>query len=145
MKLPDRRRFWIAGLGVLLGALILWLLLGYWIPQGSERFYVLLPPLALGLVAACSLQPWQDAKQWLRGALVVVGFWIVLCTAGSLLFFGCLCIPEILVAAYFILALKLLMIAPLHLGQKLVPASLAGAGSWRRHLVPILAVPLLVP
>jgi len=169
MKLPGIARSWVAIAGVLLAAVAVWWLLGFWVAHGSERFYLVLPPLALGLMAARSAQPWQDTKQWLRGAYVVLGFWIVLCTAGSLVLFGGLWLPEVLLAAYFILALKLLLMAPLRLGQQIWggrtirvgPANQAGPdlsttvpvplgsrhlrGFWSQQLIALLAAPLIIP
>jgi fermentation-respiration switch protein FrsA (DUF1100 family) len=148
MKLPSIHRSWMAIAGVLLAALAVWWLLGFWVAHGSERFYLVLPPLALGLVAASSAQPWQDAKQWLRGAYIILGFWIVLCTAGSVLLFGGLWLPEVLLAAYFILALKVLLMAPMRLGHHLWRGTAsveAPRGFWSRQLIALLAAPLLIP
>src|SRR5258708_7027535 len=92
MKLTSVRRPWMAVVGVFLAALLVCWLLGFWIAHGSERFYLLLPPVALGLVAVRSPQPWQDTKQWLRGAYVILGFWLVLCTSYNLLLY-CMVLP----------------------------------------------------
>src|SRR5947209_12588230 len=106
---------------ILLLAVVGWWLLGFWVVRGSERFYLLLPPVALALWSLRFPDGWRGFRPHLRGA--------ILYTLGLLLFAlayayfltsmilrdasmsavrGAM-LREALVMAYFLAAIKLLL------------------------------------
>jgi pimeloyl-ACP methyl ester carboxylesterase len=94
--------------GVMVVGVSSWLLLGLWIAGGSERFYLLLPPLVVLMVLATAAEP----RQWLRGQ-VGLAFFFVACLALLGTAYGWFwtqttpvrlvrLVPEILLATYFL-------------------------------------------
>jgi uncharacterized protein len=117
--------FITAVLSVALGA---WLVLGAWIPSGSERFYCLLPPVAFLLLAVSIKEP----RRWFRAktqqavifllclALVATAYAWFWATAVGVPVIGLL--PEIVLAVYFLAGVVLLCDGARHV--------LRGAGRW---------------
>ncbi len=112
---------------------LLWWLLGFWVPGGAERFYLLLPPVFLAYFLTSSPGAWRELKQLvlpLGTLLVVLG---VLCTlygrgmaswAGgtSRELFPSGIRFEVLIAVYFATAVILLILVSRDALRKLVRA-----------------------
>jgi fermentation-respiration switch protein FrsA (DUF1100 family) len=58
--------------GLLLAGLVTWWSLGAVVPGGAERFYLLAPPVCLGLVAARSGRGWRGLRPYLVAAVPLV-------------------------------------------------------------------------
>jgi len=164
-----RRRSWLRALPVLALAVAAWWLLGFWLPGGSERFYLLVPPVGLALMLAFAAEPWRELKRRLRATAPLFGLVILFCVAFNLVVtipslplgvLGGLRMSEVLVAAYFILALRMLALAPLkflrgpflRLHDRLFgmdPEAVGKLPQWRADLrrlgLELLLAPLLVP
>lgn len=104
-----------------------WRVLGAWIVSGSERFYLLLPPTALGLYLTFSSAGWRGLQAHSRSA---TRYLICLTVFGTVcyLFLTAMLVPdsltvfvrsfssgELFVAVYFLVALSLIIVAPLAL------------------------------
>ncbi|MFO0966723.1 MAG: alpha/beta fold hydrolase [Gemmataceae bacterium] len=117
------RTTWVLALGV-----AAWLLLGFAVSGASERFYLVLPPLALGVFLARNDQP----RRWLMTEapriLVFLVALVVVCAAFGLVWARASkspllrMAPEVLFAVYFLSGAVLLIGA--------VRSALRGAGRW---------------
>jgi pimeloyl-ACP methyl ester carboxylesterase len=105
---------------VLTTAIGVWLILGVWIPSGSERFYCLLPPVALLLLAGSVKQP----RRWFRTqtprAAVFLLCLALVATAYAWFWAAAVglpvtrLLPEIVLAIYFLAGVVLLSDAARH-------------------------------
>lgn len=68
-----RRRRWALTAAVLLLAALAWWLLGFVIPHQTERFYLLVPPVSLALLAVHAVEPWREARTQARFMLAAFG------------------------------------------------------------------------
>jgi pimeloyl-ACP methyl ester carboxylesterase len=99
---------------VIAPAYLAWLLLGLWIPGESERFYLLVPPVALGLFLASGHRPWQQLReQWLRAVVLVLCLGLV-CAAYAWSWSLAVSVPlltmvpEIVLGTYFLVGVLIL-------------------------------------
>jgi fermentation-respiration switch protein FrsA (DUF1100 family) len=162
VPLKSQRRCWAQTAVVLLSGVAAWWLLGLVVPAGGERFYLLVPPVALALIGAWSPEPWRSMASRLRHWLVPLGLAFLGGTAYNLLMAAPLYaqdnllrglrLSEILAAAYFIFAINVLVLVLLA-GLRPVLARLfkpsATPSRWgnllRYHGGALLLAPLLVP
>jgi alpha-beta hydrolase superfamily lysophospholipase len=144
-----RRRGRLISLTILALAVAAWFSLGRWVPDGSERFYLLVPPVGLAL---SSIFP-GAGNGWRLGHVPVGAIvWLLLgvaCIAYNLtltapLFadgpLAGLSVREVVLALYFLLALKLL----LHLPRRLLRA-LAGRVRLPAFGAEVVATAAVVP
>ncbi len=125
-----RRGFLIVG--ILLAGVLAWWLLGRWVVSGSERFYLLVPPVFLALFLLGAPHGWQRLRTSLRAAvLYLVGLTLFVVLYGLYLSLlvaptaevGCwrrLNLYEVLLAVYFLAAIKLLLSVPYSLVRRAV-------------------------
>lgn len=156
---PHRVRTWALTAAVLLVAAAAWWLLGFHVRHVGERFYLLVPPVSLALIAVHSAQPGREARVQARSMLLALGLLIVVAALFSVgmglsLFphnpLLAVSLPEVAAGAYFILAFMVLAIALrglfrrclLWLTERCLPRRLVFL---RRHAVETLTVLLLVP
>jgi pimeloyl-ACP methyl ester carboxylesterase len=156
-------------LAVLLAGVLSWRILGNWIPGGSERFYLLFPPVAVALFLTGVPDGWTKLRAQLRPALVYVAILGILCTLYNLWLTAGLngtndvvrwvLIKQIFVAIYFFAAVSLLVMLPLRglryaackLDERCFgPLEKAQAGrlprTLAREVLPaVLTIPLLLP
>src|SRR5947209_19148478 len=96
-----------------------WFLLGFWIEGGSERFYVLVPPLGLALFLGLSVGGWSRLKARLvpltcsvAGLALLLTSYYTLVTWDTSPGLGqglrALSPREILLASYFVLSILIL-------------------------------------
>lgn len=164
-KPAGRQSRWLIGAGVILAGGSAWWLLGFWVPAGSERLYLVVPPVGLALVVLLAAEPGRELRTRLRAALPFVGFLLLFAAAYNLL----LTIPalpgpwlqglrpgEVLLTAYFLIALRVLAAVPLGLARpplgrlldRLLPLKGEPGGKrsfLRKHAVELLLAPLLLP
>src|SRR4051812_6394526 len=109
---------------VLTAAVLAWWLLGFWLVRGSERFYLLVPPVTLALLAIGLPDGWRGLLPYgHKACLYVAG--LVLFSGGYAYFLASALLPagtaglvavpllwEALVTAYFLAAIKLLLATP---------------------------------
>lgn len=110
---------------LLVSAWLGWRMLGLWIVGGSERFYLILPPVFVGLYAVLSADGWRGLKVHVRPA---TGYLFGLALFGTLcyLFMTALLVPisasvflrsfssgELGIVVYFLAAMSLLIVLPL--------------------------------
>lgn len=148
-----------------------WFLLARWLPGGSERFYLLVPPAALAVYLAAVPDGWRKIRSQLVPGLVYLSVLTLLCALYSLFLtavivpdgsgvaFRGLSVKQILLPVYFLAAVSLLVIVPLRLLRSFIgwldersfgPLDPASRGAIPRQLLretapALLLVPLLLP
>jgi pimeloyl-ACP methyl ester carboxylesterase len=136
-------RVTVTVLSILTTAALGWWLLNPWLPRGSERFYLLLPPVLLATYLVFvpeggKLLRHQASRTCLFLGLLTAASTLYAFHLGSLLappaatgFFQRLSLVEVLVAVYFVVALTLVLMLPLSVLRLLV--------SWSRTRPPPLS------
>jgi fermentation-respiration switch protein FrsA (DUF1100 family) len=123
---------------------LLWLLLGMWIPGGSERFYLLVPPAFLAYFLLTSAAAWKELKQLLPIVCTLLAVLTLLCSlygrgmtswAGgdSDELFPSSIRSEVLLAVYFSTAVILLVLGTRDVLRRLA-ARFAGASEMNLRL-----------
>ncbi len=153
-------------LAILLVAALAWWLLGRWVVSGSERFYLVLPPVFITLFIVCGPDGRRGLKPYLRPALRSL-LVIALFGAGYGFFLSAMASPgavvwwwkrvaltEWVIAVYFLAGMKLVM-TPLYLGLRRFSAWLdgrllgdrarPGPGLLAQVLPSLVMLPLILP
>ena len=95
---------------VLASAALTWLGLADWLPSGAERFYLLLPPTALGLILLWSPCSRKSIARHARTAALILATAFLVSYAVACILVGTLALPamllaEILWAGYFLVSI----------------------------------------
>lgn len=158
-------------LSILSAGLLAWWLLSPWILTGSERFYLVLPPVCLAFHVAARPEGWRGLRSVLRPASVYIFGIIVFCTLYGF-FLSFLIAPtsseaiyrrvnwrEMLIAVYFLVGIKLLLSPAYDLVRRAVyrlddrllgpsaldPQPRRGHGLLPQILPSVVLLPLILP